>query len=574
MPFSASAAFAVYLPPGASSRLMAIILSAAFAVAAVAVVFHGHSIRHRHSAACRRAPSILSAAALGLCFGCMAHARVEAFSWRSSLGFLPGRWRIAAIEGTPVSDPRLTANGLVGYEIELSAVRSSDGVRVTAAGRLAVYARRTGKRGTGGNAFEPLRGQLVLVALRGELLPPRKGGGAWPDALAPRTVFVDADDISPLGPPQALESARVAARRSVLGALSGAAGRAGPLLEALVVGVRDDLDAELAEDFRKAGCSHILALSGQHVGILAAFVSLLLAFAVGPYRARALACVLAGLYLYVVGPLPSVARAVTMFWISSAARAADRPQQPLAVLSIAFAVALALQPQGAHALSFKLSYLAVAGIAVYGPVYEFGLRRWLPPPLSGAVATGLAALAATAGLSIAVFGRLNPFSPLSSAVAGILVTALMWSGIAGAAIAAALPFAAPVTAFITSLPYDALALVMAIAARLPSMETDSGRVGMGLVVALGAAFVYAVPHVAFIAGSRRAGSRHGSPAGQLRFPHRALRHARWPWPGHAEKIRPELPHQRQLASPHRRPFRCRAGHEGVGDRAGRGIDDP
>lgn len=567
-------AFAVYLPPGALSRLLAVMMAVALALAAGINASRSNTGTSGSTPACHGAARLLLAAALGLCLGCATHARAEAIAGRGSPGFATGRVRVAACEGILAADPRRTATGMTGYEIEVSTFRSTDGARVTASGRLNVFARLTGKSRPGEPCPEPLRGQRVLVVLRREPLAPRTGGGAWPDALATPTAFVDEGDVRPTGTPPALESARAAVRKSLLGALSGASGRAGPLLEALVAGVRDDLDADLAADFRDAGCAHILALSGQHVGILAAFVSLILGFAIGPFRARALACALAGLYLYVVGPMPSVARAVLMFWVSSAAAAADRPQPPLAVLSITFAVAALLQPTSAHALSFKLSYLAVAGIAVYGPVYEFGLRRWLPPPVSGALATGLAALAATAGLSIIAFGRLNPFSPLSSAVAGLLVAALMWSGIVAAAIAAALPFAAPVTAALVCLPYDALAAFMALAARLPSIEARTGRASLGLVVALGAAIVYALPHVAFIAGSRNAGFHSGSPAGQLRLSQRTLRHARWPWPRHAEEIRTELPHKRQFQAPHLRPLRRGTGNEVMGDRTGSRIDDP
>ena len=62
-------------------------------------------------------------------------------------------------------------------------------------------------------------------------------------------------------------------------------------------------------------------------------------------------------------------------------------------------LAVAWRPESAHALSFRLSYLAMAGLSVFAPACEFTLRRWLPRPASGAIAAGLGALAATAPLS-------------------------------------------------------------------------------------------------------------------------------------------------------------------------------
>jgi competence protein ComEC len=525
--------------------------------------------------------------AAGLGFGTVSHGRTEAVSECFSPGFSESSGaRVLGYEGRMVSDPRKTASGMTGYDLELTTALASDGARTTASGHLSVYCRPAPSARKPGLAAVaapvPVRSQLVRVALDRGTLAPRTGAGAWSDALAPRTAFVDAADITPLDPPLRPGALRASARRSLLAAVSRAGGQAGPLLEALVVGVRDDLDSNLADDFRQAGCAHILALSGQHVGILAGFVSLLLGFVLGPFRARTVACLLAGAYLYLVGASPSVARAVLMFWVSSAASAADRPQKPLATLSVVFVVAVAVWPQSAQALSFKLSYLAVAGIAIFGPAWEFGLRRWLPPPLSAAMATGLAALAATAPLSVMTFGTLNPFSPATSALAGLLVSALMYAGLAGAVLVALLPAAAPLVAFTCYLPYRALATLMRAAARLPAIAIAGAtlqgatqgnpmleRTIVALVVAIPAAFVYAWPHVAYLAESRRR-----STAGQLRFPLGTLLPPGRPGPGHAQEIRPEFPHLRPGQTPHRRPLRHPARRAGLGNWTGHRLHDP
>ena len=568
MPFAAGMAAAVYLPPGPLYRALA--FSAALALLAVASFLS----KYPRSTICPyprrrlRAALLAAAAGAGLCLGAVSHGRAESVAMRFCPGLSPSSGlRAAAYEGVVAADPRLTASGMTALELELTAAVGADGARATASGRLSVYARA----GAPALSERVVRGQRVVVAVPRGLREPRAGLGAWTDALASRSVFVAAADVAMAGPAPPLEALRAVVRRGMLAGLARAGGEAGPLLEALVVGVRDDLDLALADDFRRAGCAHILALSGQHVGILAAFVSVLLGFALGPFRARAAACALAAAYLYVVGASPSVARAVLMFWLSSAASAADRPQSPLAVLSAAFAAAVALRPETAYALSFKLSYLAVAGLAVLGPCFELSLRRWVPPPESGAVAAGFAALAATAPLSVAAFGALNPFSPLTSAVAGLLVAALMWAGIAGSLVVAVLPFAAPLVALACALPYRALRSLMGLAAGLPSLSADDpqARALLAGVVALAAAFVYAWPHVAYHAESRRR-----SPAGQLRLPLGPVLPARGPRPRDAQEVRPELPRVRPRQAPHRRPLRVRPRPARLGDRAGHRLDDP
>jgi competence protein ComEC len=570
IPLAFGTAAALYLPPGSAYRMMA--AAAAVACFAAAILL---TCKVRAGSASGRNgawPGLarcMAAAGLGLCLGALLHGRVETASGRWSPGFTAAvSARINACEGRLAADPRRTSGGMLALELELDAALGTDGVRVTAAGRLIVYTRAA--RGK-----PPVRGQRVRVALPRTpalCMLPRAGTGAgvWTDALAARMAFVDSAGIETLGPPPRLEALRNAAREAMLAALRNAGGEAGPLLEALVVGVRDELDADLADDFRKAGCVHILALSGQHVGILASLAALAFGFAIGPYRARIAACVLAGVYLAIVGASPSVLRSVAMFWISSAAIAADRPQKPLTVLGLAFVLITAWRPASAHALSFRLSYLAMAGLAVLAPAYEFTLRRWLPPPVSGAVAAGFGALAATAPLSVLVFGTLTPFSPTASALAGPLVAALMYAGIGATAVVGLVPALAPVAAAACEVPYDLLRVLMGVFAGLPSIvvEQRGERFLAAALVALIACIVYAWPYASHLAESRR-----HPPSGQLRFPVGAFRPPRAARPRHAQKVRPELPGQRKHPQARRRPLRGGKRIAGLGDRTGDGVDD-
>jgi competence protein ComEC len=574
-PLAFGTAAALYLPPGSASRMM--VAAAAAVLLTAAILF-----------ACKRSeggyvgtvagkkwvwPGLarsMAAAGLGLCLGAVLHARVETASGRWSPGFTAAATsRVTACEGRLAADPRRTSGGMLALELELDAALGTDGARVTAAGRLMVYARS-------GRGTPPVRGQQVRVTLPRApalcVLPRAStGAGAWTDTLAPRMVFVDPTGIETLGPPPRLETLRKAAREAMLAALRNAGGKAGPLLEALVVGVRDELDTDLADDFRKAGCVHILALSGQHVGILASLVALAFGFAIGPYRARVAACVLAGVYLSIVGASPSVLRSVAMFWISSAAIASDRPQKPLTVLALAFVLITAWRPASAHALSFRLSYLAMAGLAVLAPAYEFTLRRWLPPPVSGAVAAGFGALAATAPLSVLVFGTLTPFSPAASALAGPLVAALMYAGIGGAAVVGLVPALSPVAAAACEVPHFLLRVLMGAFAGLPSIvvEARGGRILAAALVALIACIVYAWPYASQFAESRRR-----PPSGQLRFPVGSFRPPRAARSRHAQEVRPELPGQRKHPQARRRPLRGGKRIAGLGDRTRDGLDDP
>jgi ComEC/Rec2-related protein len=367
-------------------------------------------------------------------------------------------------------------------------------------------------------------------------------------------VFADADDISLLKPASATEAGRTRLRAAMLAALGKAGGEAGSLLEALFLGVRDELDSSLVSSFRDAGCAHILALSGQHVGVLAALAALVLGPLIGKCRARPAACILAAFYLVLVGPSPSVTRAIFMFWAAAALAAMDRPQKPETILSLVFVCAALIDPASVRSLSFQLSYLAVAGIAFFAPGIDFFIRRWVPPALSGVLAIGLASLAATAPLSILVFGRLNLFSPFVSAIAGLLVGALMWLGAFLAPVVSILPAMQPVSAWLFMLPFRLLSRLMATAAALPAFEFDQGpaRTAASLAVALACALVYAWPHARYqfqLSRYRQSSSGH-SVTGGLQLSKRAVRPSGNPGPGDAQKIRPEFPHQCHCQTPH------------------------
>jgi hypothetical protein len=87
------------------------------------------------------------------------------------------------------------------------------------------------------------------------------------------------------------------------------------LLRAALLGITDDLDPSLVEDFKASGMLHILAISGQHIGLFALILLQAFALARLPRKAAYVATgVLLGLYVPVCGSQISVLRAAIMFW--------------------------------------------------------------------------------------------------------------------------------------------------------------------------------------------------------------------------------------------------------------------
>lgn len=156
-------------------------------------------------------------------------------------------------------------------------------------------------------------------------------------------------------------------------------GDSGALVKALLSGQRSDLDRETIAIFRKSGASHILALSGLHLGIIYTLFTRLL-FPLGNSRTartvRISASVLgAGLFTLMTGASPSTVRAFLFILFRELARSdPGRSVHPLSVFCLALTVQLVMEPQVITSAGFQLSYLAMLGIFTLYPQLE----SWYP----------------------------------------------------------------------------------------------------------------------------------------------------------------------------------------------------
>jgi ComEC/Rec2-related protein len=204
---------------------------------------------------------------------------------------------------------------------------------------------------------------------------------------------------------------------------------AAALLQALVLGRRDELGTSLYEKFRTAGSLHLLALSGLHLGILYLLVSLVLCFVRdGRLRRLAACCVLLG-YVFLVGWRPSLERAAVMLVVAAVGYSLDREIHPLNLLGMAAVVLLGIHPHYAHDLSFQLSFLSLASIVLVSPYLYRIWQRHLPPLLGWPLSVSLSAQLGTAPLVLYFFGAIYPIGIVAALVLIPLVTVFLGAGI-------------------------------------------------------------------------------------------------------------------------------------------------
>jgi competence protein ComEC len=145
-------------------------------------------------------------------------------------------------------------------------------------------------------------------------------------------------------------------------------------VNALFLGQRQDITADVYEAYKKAGAIHILAISGLHIGILLLIFQYvmkpLLYLRHGKFiRLLIILCILWS-FAIVAGLSPSVVRAVTMFSLFAIVKGLKRSSNSLNTLAISAFILLLVRPAFCFDVGFQLSYAAVASIIIVKPILD------------------------------------------------------------------------------------------------------------------------------------------------------------------------------------------------------------
>jgi competence protein ComEC len=207
----------------------------------------------------------------------------------------------------------------------------------------------------------------------------------------------------------------------------------GGILRGIVLGERAAVDADLATAFARSGTSHLLAISGFNMTLVAAAVALLARGRLRPPFTAFLtvSCVIA--YSVLVGLAPSVARAAVMAVVASLGLAFGRRPATDNALALAVATMVGIDASAIGDVGFLLSATATAGLLYLGDPISRRLA-FLPGAIRQGLATTLAATLPTIPIIAAVFGRVSLVSPLANLVAVPLFPPLMLAGAATAAL--------------------------------------------------------------------------------------------------------------------------------------------
>jgi len=219
--------------------------------------------------------------------------------------------------------------------------------------------------------------------------------------------------------------------------LANVGGEAGRLMGALLLGTDELLSNATVSHFRRAGVSHLLALSGLHLTIVVGLLDRLLLFLRSDRKWRMIACTLLMLfYLILTGFSYSMLRAVFMLASVYLAFYLRRGSDALTALLLSGSLILLVVPRAIFDLSFDLTFLATLGVLVFGKASGI-LVRYIPKG-EGAVGMLLSALRMfcrsiliSVGVSFMImpvqwffFGEFSLLTPLSNLLLLPFVTVL------------------------------------------------------------------------------------------------------------------------------------------------------
>ena len=208
------------------------------------------------------------------------------------------------------------------------------------------------------------------------------------------------------------------------------------VVTAMTLGDKSAMTADLKDVYAVSGASHVLALSGLHLGI----IYLLLSMMVVGRRFRVVMQVVAVLAIWafalLVGLPLSVVRAAVMITVYGLLSLTGRNRMSLNALALAAILILVASPDSLFDVGFQLSFAAMLAILTLQPLFERLVSRdWLLEHplwrwLWGLTTVSVAAQVGTAPLVAYYFGRFSTYFLLTNFIVIPLTTAILYLALA------------------------------------------------------------------------------------------------------------------------------------------------
>jgi competence protein ComEC len=268
------------------------------------------------------------------------------------------------------------------------------------------------------------------------------------------------------------------------------------LAQGITLGIRDNIPDSVSDNFSHTGTSHLLAISGLHLSILAGILvsAGIWLFGRRRYLYVWLAMGVIWVYALITGMHPPVVRAAIMASLFLIAELLGRQRSAIIALAVAAAVMVGLNPQILWTASFQMSFMAMVGLIFVAPIFQSLGRRVIRARLgeegpavntanitSDAASISLGAIIGVGPLVAYYFGIISFVAPPATFLALPALPAIIITG----ALAGGFGFVAlPVAQFfgwLAWLPLSYLLLIVNAFAAIPSAFIEVASFHSGIV---------------------------------------------------------------------------------------------
>lgn len=245
------------------------------------------------------------------------------------------------------------------------------------------------------------------------------------------------------------------------------------VLAAMTLGDKSALTNELRQTYSVTGTSHILALSGLHLGIIYFLMASLMGRRRRSWLPQTVLVLSIWAYAFLTGLSPGVVRSATMLTVYTIFAIGGRSKMSLNVLCFTAIVMLLVNARSLFDVSFQLSFASVFAILLFLPLFDGFLApdfRFRHPVLGKLWSLGTVSVAAqigTAPLTAYYFGSFPTYFLLTNYIAIPMATIILY----GALIALLLPPVAILLVWAVKI----LNCVLDLLARLPMAAIDDLR---------------------------------------------------------------------------------------------------
>ena len=212
----------------------------------------------------------------------------------------------------------------------------------------------------------------------------------------------------------------------------GVDGDAYAVVAAMSLGDKSALTRDLKDTYSVSGASHVLALSGLHLGIIYMLLSVLLPRRRWPALSQLLIILFIWAFVFLVGMSVSVVRSAIMLTVYGLLSIGNRDKMSINALAFTAIVMLMWNPAWLFDVGFQMSFLAVFSILLFVPLFDdvfsaeyLMAHRWIKR-IWGLVVVSCSAQLGVAPLIAFYFGRFSTYFLLTNFIVIPAAMAILW----------------------------------------------------------------------------------------------------------------------------------------------------